>query len=220
MMVDETFNKIDSSSVTREGNPRMPQGEAGRIMLSQMNESHYDVTGWALQLWSISPDDKILDIGCGGGMTLKRMSSDIVNGHLTGLDYSKISVEESTRLNAKDVTSGKMDIIEASVEKMPFSDNYFDKIITVESFYFWPNPSENLKEVLRVIKPGGCFHIVADIYGKEGLDTKDVENIARYELFNPTPEEFTALLKAAGFSQIVIFTEDNTSWICVQGTKI
>ena len=44
------------------------------------------------------------------------------------------------------------EVLEGSVEALPFADDGFDKIITVESFYFWPDPQENLKEVRRVLK--------------------------------------------------------------------
>ena len=55
------------------------------------------------------------------------------------------------------------------MEELPFSDSSFDKIVTVESFYFWPDPEENLKEVYRVLAEDGTFLLVADIYQKEGL---------------------------------------------------
>lgn len=205
--------------ITKQGNPRKPEGTAGEEMLARMNESHYEVTGWALDLWKIQEDDRILDIGCGGGMTLKRMSKQAKQGHLTGVDYSSVSVQESKKLNEIDVKSGKMDVIEASVESMPFSDDTFDKIITVESFYFWPDPAENLKEVYRVLKQGGIFHLVADIYGKEGLNERQLSNIKEYQLFNPTKEEFVELFKRAGFKEIVAHTKEGTDWICVEGIK-
>ena len=205
--------------ITKQGNPRKPEGAAGEEMLARMNESHYEVTGWALDLWKIQEDDRILDIGCGGGMTLKRMSEQAKQGLLTGVDYSSVSVQESKKLNEIDVKSGKMDVIEASVESMPFSDDTFDKIITVESFYFWPDPAENLKEVYRVLKQGGIFHLVADIYGKEGLDERQLSNIKEYQLFNPTKEEFVELFKRAGFREVVAHTKEGTDWICVEGRK-
>ena len=123
--------------ITDSGNPRKPTGDDGQKMLERMNESHYAVTGWALEHWNINESDIILDIGCGGGATLKRMSDSVVSGHLTGVDYSSTSVEMSKETNYDSVKSGKTDIIEASVEHLPFLDNSFDKIITVESFYFW-----------------------------------------------------------------------------------
>ena len=85
-------------------------------MLRRMNESHYAVTGWALEHWKIRENDRILDIGCGGGATLKRMSEEVRDGHLTGVDYSATSLELSGKTNAEALQQGKMDLVEASVE--------------------------------------------------------------------------------------------------------
>ena len=52
--------------ITRIGDPSKPQGEEGKMMLNRMNESHYEVTGWALSPWNLNSDDGVLDIGCGG----------------------------------------------------------------------------------------------------------------------------------------------------------
>lgn len=209
----------DCESVTQAGNPRKPQGEEGEEMLKRMNESHFEVTGWALGFWEWKEDDEVLDVGCGGGVTLRRMAQNIRSGHLTGVDYSKVSVELSKKTNRNHIESGKMQILEASVESLPFLDNQFDKIITVESFYFWPDPVENLKEVRRVLKPSGTFLLVAEIYGKEGLDDEAMENVRKYQLLNPTKEEFQKMFEDAGFSQITIHTKEGTDWICVEGRK-
>ena len=209
----------NQEQITRKGNPRKPQGEEGMRMLCRMNESHSAVTEWALDFLNFKEEDQALDIGCGGGATLKRMSERIAGGHLTGVDYSEVSVKLSQEMNAADIGKGKMEILEASVEKLPFEEERFDKIVTVESFYFWPNPAENLKEVLRILKKGGVFLLVADIYQKEGLGKETLENIERYHLFNPTREEFNTLFQQAGFSEIQIHTKAGEDWICVVGKK-
>lgn len=188
-------------------------------MLERMNESHYAVTGWALEHWNINESDIILDIGCGGGATLKRMSDSVVSGHLTGVDYSSTSVEMSKETNYDSVKSGKTDIIEASVECLPFLDNSFDKVITVESFYFWPHPQENLKEVYRVLKTDGTFLLVADIYGKDGLDVQILENIKKFNLYNPTPDEYKKLFENAGFIDVKVHIKEDDNWICIEGHK-
>lgn len=205
--------------ITISGNPRKPQGEDGETMLKRMNKSHSQVTGWALEHWKIAPEDEILDIGCGGGATLQRMSAEVFSGHLTGVDYSPVSVETSLETNRQDVENGKMKIVEGSVEALPFSENAFDKIVTVESFYFWPAPQENLKEVFRVLKKGGTFLLVADTYNKNGLDQKTLENIYRFHLFTPTRQEFQELFEKAGFQEIQIHVKEGTDWICVEGKK-
>jgi len=205
--------------ITLQGNPRKPDGKDGVKMLERMNQSHFEVTGWALHFWDLKESDRILDIGCGGGATLHRMSLKIGSGHLTGVDYSPTSVETSKKLNQKEIESGKMDILEASVSKLPFPDHCFDKIITVESFYFWPEPTDNLKEVFRVLKSGGTFLLVADIYQKEGLNSQALENILRFQMLNPTKEEFQSLFEKAGFSKVQIHTKEGKDWICVEGNK-
>lgn len=209
----------NKDKITELGNPAKPQGDAGKLMLSRMNDDHYDVTSWALSFFSLNKSDTVLDIGCGGGRTLNRMAEKIVSGHLTGVDYSKTSVEMSIDANGDNIASGKMDIIEASVENLPFENGTFDKIITVESFYFWPNPSENLKEVRRVLNDGGKFLLVADIYDRNDLTDKQKDNIKKYNLFNPSLSEFSTLMENAGFSKIEIYTKEGTTWVCAEGIK-
>lgn len=149
----------------------------------------------------------------------KELKKPVQSGHLTGVDYSATSLKLSSETNEKALRQGKMDLVEASVEKLPFADNTYDKIITVESFYFWPDPAENLKEVYRVLKEQGTFLLVADIYHKENLPQEVQENIRQFHLCNPTPEEFRKLLQKAGFQEVQIHLKDGEDWICVEGHK-
>ena len=204
-------------STTELGNPRKPQGKAGAEMLDRMNDSHAEVTKWAFDFFEIDPNDNVLDIGCGGGAALARLSKMIPNGCLTGIDYSKVSVEESTKFNRACIDSGRMKILEGSVDSLPFDNNEFSKIVTVESFYFWPTPIESLKEVHRVLKKNGVFLLVADIYGKDDLDEHALENIKKFDLRNPTPSEFKDMFAKAGFSNTIIHLKNGTDWICVEG---
>ena len=109
----------EKKSITELGNPRKPHGEAGVEMLNGMNERHYAVTGWALDFLDIHENDRILDIGCGGGETLNRMAEKVTSGHLTGADYSELSVKMSTERNERIISSGKMDVIEAGSCRCP-----------------------------------------------------------------------------------------------------
>ncbi|MBQ8921894.1 MAG: class I SAM-dependent methyltransferase [Oscillospiraceae bacterium] len=207
----------EQESVTERGNPRKPEGEYGRQMLTRMNESHAAVTEWGLSFLDLHADHRVLDIGCGGGAALRRMAQTVTAGHLTGADYSPVSVETAKAFNADAIAAQRMEIIEASVEALPFPDRSFDRIITVESFYFWPSPAENLAEVRRVLRPDGRFLLIADIYDSGSLPESDLENIRKYQLFNPTPERFRALFQEAGFPDIrVHLSENGKPWICVE----
>ncbi len=209
----------DKHEITQKGNPGNPTGEYGKMMLADMNEHHLPVSQWALSQWQINGSDIILDIGCGGGKTLATMADSIDCGRLYGIDYSLTALECSIRYNIDILNQGKLQLRHASVDSIPFENDYFDKIITVESFYFWPHPLYNLKEVHRVLKPGGTFLLVADIYGDADLTDNDKENIRLYNLYNPTKQEFSSLFEQAGFAKTVIHTKQETNWICVEGTK-
>ncbi len=209
----------DERRVTDEGNPAKPTGHYGARMLRRMNESHADVTDWALDYLDFDSSDNVLDVGCGGGATLRRISCRMGEGCglVTGVDYSEVSCEESRLYNAPEIESGRIRVVQASVESLPFDDATFDLVTTVESFYFWPNPRENLAEVRRVLKRGGRFLLVADVYGRPGLSEEVLANVEKYHLNVPTLDEFRELFSAAGFSECDVHTKEGTDWVCVEG---
>lgn len=206
----------DQQSITRAGNPAKPHGEAGAEMLARMNESHAPVTAWALSHAHPAPDAAVLDIGCGGGATLRRLAELVPQGTLVGLDYSPLSVAETRYYNRDLVTAGVLQVMESSVEDIPFAPASFDLITTVESFYFWPAPQDNLREVRRVLRPGGTFLLVADIYDKPGLPEQALRNIEEYKLFNPSLLRLGGMLHRAGFRGIVLHTKPGTDWVCAE----
>jgi len=65
-MADADWTETDR--VTAEGNPRRPEGAAGRAMLARMNESHARLVDWGLAQITLHAGDIVLDIGCGGGI--------------------------------------------------------------------------------------------------------------------------------------------------------
>ena len=205
--------------VTAEGNPRRPEGDAGLEMLARMNESHARLVDWGLAQLELRAGDTVLDIGCGGGNTLARMAERVTEGHLTGIDYAETSVEASRRFNASLVDAGHMEILHGSVEALPFADAHFDAVVTVESFYFWPSPEKSLEEVARVVKKGGTFLLLAEIYGRDDLPEGIRAKVAGYDLTNPTPEEFERLFRAAGFSEVTLHFKDGEYWIAVRGVR-
>ena len=191
-MTDQNQNEI-----TQKGNPAKPQGQEGHQMLERMNQSHNEVTNWALSFFNLNENDCALDIGCGGGNTISLLAKTCQKVY--GVDYSDVSVAESTNYNQALVEAGKVDILQGNVAQLAFADHTFDKITTVESFYFWPDPQENLKEVLRVLKENGVFLMV--------------------HLFITDEAGYQTMFEKAGFSNVRVHTKPGTDWICVEGKK-
>lgn len=205
--------------ITELGNPAKPTGAAGEEMLRYMNEEHSALTDWALDRLTYGKGDHILDVGCGGGATLRRLSKRVPDGKLFGIDYSEISVALSKETNAEELALGKIEIREGSVDALPYAEDSFDKIVTVESFYFWSQPVKGLSEVRRVLKKGGCFLLVTEIYERDDFTDEIKENIAKFQMNVPGIAEFERLFQAAGFSQIILHTKDREFWLAVEGRK-
>ena len=216
-MAKADWQEMDQKTV--EGNPRRPEGDAGLEMLARMNESHARLVDWGLTHIDLHASDTVLDIGCGGGNMLARMAERVTEGHLTGIDYAETSVEASRKFNTALVDAGRMEILHGSVEALPFADAHFDAVVTVESFYFWPSPEKSLEEVARVVKKGGTFLLLAEIYGRDDLPEDIRAKVVGYDLTNPTPEEFERLFRAAGFSEVTLHFKDGEYWIAVCGVR-
>ena len=210
---------IPNKKLTDAGNPAKPTGKAGADMLRYMNEEHSDLTLWALDLLDYDNKDRVLDVGCGGGATLRLLRERIPDGHLTGVDYSDVSVTLSRELNADLIATGKMEIVAGSVTNLPFENDSFNKIVTVESFYFWPDPVECLREVQRVLIPQGVFLLVSEIYERPDLTPHCRRNISKYNMNVPGIDEFTDMFDSAGFSRTTVHTKDGEFWIAVEGVK-
>lgn len=208
--------QIRQREITNLGNPAKPSGEAGAMMLERMNQSHDAVTNWGLDFLELEEHLNVMDLGCGGGATLHRLYDRGVR-HLTGADYSEVSVSESIRNNQELVQSGVLQVVQASVEHLPFADHSFDMIVTVESFYFWPDPEENLKEVHRVLKKGGHLLVILDTYENGALSEETRENIRQYHMTVPTEKEFMELFRKAGFVATSAHLKPGTSWIAAEG---
>ena len=107
---------------------------------------------------------EVLDIGCGGGRTVHELANLAPGGKVIGLDYSATSVAASRDFNAKEIEAGRVRIELGSVAALPFADGTFDIVTAVETHYYWPDLAANVREILRVLKPGGTCAIIAETY--------------------------------------------------------
>jgi ubiquinone/menaquinone biosynthesis C-methylase UbiE len=103
--------------------------------------------------------EAVLEIGCGRGYAVARLVREGQARRIVGIDVDADMVAAAGRLNAAAIREGLVDLREGSVSSMPFRDGSFDAALAVNSVQFWPHLRLDLKEVLRVLKPGGRFLI-------------------------------------------------------------
>jgi len=198
---------------------RKPNGLLGRAILASMNVAHSGLTDWGLGKVSIHESDTMLDVGCGGGRTVKKLAAMTPNGKVFGVDYSAASVAASRRTNASEIASGRVRIEQASVAALPFPDRTFDVVTAVETHYYWPDLPANLSEVRRVLKPGGSVVVIAEVHrqARSGGAMGMVMRVLGGKYLSL--EAHRELLEGAGFADVIASHMPGTSWLCVVGRR-
>ena len=198
-------------------NTRKSQGFGGKLMAKMMNSGHARVSQWGFSNISAEPDAKVLDVGCGGGANIAIWLDKCRNGHVTGLDYSEISVAESQKLNIAAIKQGKCRVLQGDVSSIPFSDEVFDYVSAFETVYFWPGLKKCFSEVNRVLKSGGTFLICNESDGTNASDEKWTKIIGGMKIYNR--DQLVAALKEAGFTEIKTYINAKKHWMCIAATK-
>lgn len=181
-----------------------PEGALGRVMLSFMNYTHAPLTNWGLKLVDIQDGWTMLDVGCGGGFTIRRLLKRSQNAQVYGIDISEESVAKAKKVNAE-VLDKQVFVTHGSAEKLPYDDGKFDLVTAVETVYFWPNLPGCLQEVRRVLKSSGKFAILVEVVDSDSKWTSVVEGMTAY-----SPEDLKKLLDEAGFTQTEIHRKKPT----------
>ncbi len=188
-----------------------PTGRFGRMIVSSMNQGHAPISVWGLEHFRFSDDTNALDIGCGGGMNLKRMLNSSPNGMICGIDISDESLKISREVNERYL--GKRCFIEkGSSRYIPFEDNKFDLVTAFETIYFWQEIPECFEEIKRVLKANGTFMVVNEITNPKSIWNRVVEGMNV-----PSLTQLKQYFTDAGFVDIKI--DKKGEWIAIKGRK-
>ncbi len=125
------------------------------------------------------------------------------------------------RTNKQWIDIARVEVREASVSGLPFSDGAFDVITAVETHFWWPALPTDLREVLRVLRPSGKLIIIAEVYkGAKSFTSRAVERYSeKTGMAFLSVEEHRELLTNAGYSDVQVITEPSKGWICCIGSK-
>jgi len=198
-----------------------PAGLLGRFVLWNMNSRHSKVTDWGMSHILIDKRDTILDAGCGGGRTVNKLAAIASQGKVYGVDFSGASVAFARRINKQWIDTGRVEIREASVSQLPFAADLFNVVTAVETHFWWPDLPSDMREVLRVLKPGGVLIVIGEVY--KGANTVTAKLAEKYALLSGmkllTANEHRELFTNAGYSDVKIIEEPRKGWICGTGKK-
>jgi ubiquinone/menaquinone biosynthesis C-methylase UbiE len=148
-----------------------PMGFWGRIIARIRAIAHRAIYKNVASVLNLQPEDDYLEIGFGSGSFMKSYASHVQN--IAGLDYSEDMVRLATRYNRKRIKACTAEFKQGEVSSLPWGDGRFTVVLSMDSFFFFLKPIESLKEIHRVLRPGGRLVIGLSLHAKD--HTKDVK---------------------------------------------
>ena len=198
---------------------RCPKGKDGVTVAKMMNISHSALTDWGLAKTQIKPNFVVLDVGCGGGETLKKLAQKTPKGTVYGIDHSKDMVNFSKQENKEAVTKKQVIVVEGPVGKMKFSDDFFDLVTGIETYYFWPNLEEAFQEIKRVLKPKAKLLLINEMIKDGTFEIKNAKIIKETHVKLERLKKIQKILEDQGFVEIKVFRKKNSPWNAVIAQK-
>lgn len=169
-----------------------PTGFLGSLAGSMMarTPSNLERARWTLSLLDVKPTDRVLEVGFGPGIAIELLSKVITQGLVAGIDHSGEMVKHAARRNAEGIRSGRIVLYQAPASAPPAFSTPFDKILTINSIHFWNDPVECLRNLRKILRPGGFMAVTLQARTRSATDATTAI----------LGEEIAAKLERAGFS--------------------
>lgn len=180
--------------------PQKPSGLIGRVITKIWSFYFKKLSLWAIKQTTISDNYRILEIGYGGGSTIKNLLALNKNLEIHGIDISKESYRTAQRVHSDSIRKGSVQLKIGNVENMPYQNNYFDRIFAIQTHIFWKDIKKSFQEVYRVLSSNSTLIIASE-----------KEKIHYHMTDYRTSHEFSQLLTSIGFSKIE--EKQNRNWI-------
>jgi arsenite methyltransferase len=170
--------------------------EAGRG--EGMEQDHLPITLPVLEKMGLAATDNVLDVGCGSGWLSRRLAKRVMEGRVVGMDISDemIRVARRTSLDFENILYATGEVAE-----IPWEANFFNHAISVESAYYWPEPAAGVREIFRVLRPGGAAWILINYY-RDNPHCHQWGPLLAMPTHLLSAEEWKEFFQATGFGEV------------------
>ena len=192
--VEGRVTKPQSGETLREEFNRW--AEAGRG--EGMEQDHLPITLPVLEKMQLATADNVLDVGCGAGWLSRRLAKLVPQGRVVGMDVSDEMIRHARRASAD---FENLMFVTGEVEEIPWEPNFFSDAISVESSYYWPDPAAGIREMFRVLKPGGSAWILINYY-RDNPHCHQWGDLLAVKTHLLSAEEWSEFFRAAGFGNV------------------
>jgi ubiquinone/menaquinone biosynthesis C-methylase UbiE len=132
-----------------------PEGALGHVAGWLMARKNGALNAWIVERLEVGPDDRVVEIGFGTGLAVALNAARATRGHVAGIDRSDVMLRQATRRNRNAIRAGRVALQQGDAAALPFADASATRALAVNSLQFWSNPEAGLREVARVLAPGG-----------------------------------------------------------------
>jgi len=169
----------------------------------QMERHHLNITEKTLHLMDLRPGERVLDLGCGSGSATRLLARLVGEGpegfgQVVGVDVSDEMVRLA-RESSKDF--GNILYVWGSAQRIPWEENFFDKVLSVESFYYYPDQDRALMELFRVMAPRGKLFILINLYRDNPYSLQWVDKL-KVPVHVRSAAEYVELLTKHAFEKV------------------
>jgi ubiquinone/menaquinone biosynthesis C-methylase UbiE len=179
---------------------RNPSGFFGRTVMARFfNRSNAAINQLTMRSLMLEPADRVLEVGFGSGDLISHMAPVLTEGFIHGVDFSPAMVEVSEKRLASLVRAKRVELRCASAEALPYGDDEFTKACTVNTIYFWPDPTVSLSELARVLRGGGRLVVG---FSPAASMRKMPKRVTQHGFTLYEPDDLRRLLEAAGFGGV------------------
>jgi SAM-dependent methyltransferase len=134
---------------------RYPSGLIGWLIGERMYRQHAPETEWSVDLLHLPPTDRVLEIGFGVGRGLALTLQQAIQGRITGIDLSATMIQAAMRRNRAALAHGQLGLLRGDIAHLPFGNQQFDKILSIHTYYFWPDPGAICQQLIELLAQGG-----------------------------------------------------------------
>jgi ubiquinone/menaquinone biosynthesis C-methylase UbiE len=160
-----------------------------------MERGHKPMGEQAINRLAVPADARVLDVGCGSGWASRLFAQMAASGRVAGIDIS----DEMIAVARKSSESfSNVEFRVASAERLPFKDGEFTHAFSMESLYYYEDMAVALREIRRVLEPGGVFVNVVDLYKENPASHQWIEDL-KVPVHLLSTAEYQSLFAAAGF---------------------